>query len=61
MNASRYSAKLKESMDGLLRSMVEPGYDDFTKYREAVAKWQALNFARQELNLATVEDDEAGT
>lgn len=58
MNPTRYAAKLREEMEKVKTSMVEPGYDDFLRYREALAKYHALKSAQENLRLTTMEQDE---
>lgn len=58
MNASQYAAKLKIEMDKVMASFVDPGYPDFEKYRSAVARWQALDWAHKQLTLSEGIDDD---
>lgn len=60
MNATKLSRQLTERMERIKDGMVEPGYDDFQKYREAVQKYHAFKEAREMLKLPTNDDDEQG-
>lgn len=60
MNATKYSAQLQEEMTRILISFVEPGYTDFTTYREAVARYQALAGAKDQLRTTIDEEDDQG-
>lgn len=61
MNASKLSRQLTDEMEKIKHGMVEPGYDDFQKYREAVQRYHAFKEARGMLKLSTDLDDEQGT
>ena len=58
MNATRYSILLGDEMDKIKTGMVEPGFDDFQKYREALQRYHAFKEARLMLKLPTIKEDE---
>lgn len=55
-NRTDLAAKIRIEMNDVHNAMVDPGFDDFQKYREALSRYQALRWALQSMKLT--EDDE---
>lgn len=58
MTPTDFAAKLKALIDAERIAFFDPGYDDFMKYREGLARHGAYVNALEKLRLTINEDDE---